>query len=263
MTSTQATSAVPRRYAGRTVLVTGAGAGIGAAIAQRLAAEGAELILLDRDRAALNQVAGALGECASCHTADVSDQEQSDAAFHDMAVRHGRIHAAVLNAGIECLRIPLHEVALSNFDRVMAVNVRSVFIWLSRLMGHMRVHSGGAIAITSSTAGLRGTQGMGPYVASKHAVIGLMKTAAVEGASHGIRVNCVNPGPVDTRMMESIDSSTGEFEEVRARSLASIPMQRYGRVEEIAALTAFLCSDEASYCSGATYLADGGAMAGR
>ncbi len=264
-----------QRYAGQTVLVTGAGAGIGAATARRLVAEGATVLLVDRDAQAVAEVARDCGPRAFACTADVADAAQSHAAFDALVVRHGRIHAAVLNAGTEGQRAPLHEARLEDFDRVMAVNVRGVFIWLARLMGHMRgaegspdgdadgVAGGGAIAILSSTGGLRGTQGMGPYVTSKHAVIGLMKTAAVEGAPHGIRVNCINPGPIDTRMMRAIDGSTGDADEVRARKARTIPLRRYGAPEEIAAMAAFLCSREAAYCTGATYLADGGSMAGR
>lgn len=251
------------RFNDQTVLITGAGAGIGAAMAQRFTDEGATVLLVDRDAASVEQVARGCGPRAFACTADVADAAGSTQAFEALVARHGRIHAAVLNAGTEGARAPLHEIRLEDFDRVLAINVRGVFIWLAQLMGHMRGLGGGAITITSSTGGLRGTQGMAPYVTSKHAVIGLMKTAAVEGGAHGIRVNCVNPGPVDTRMMRAIDASAGDPDAVRARKSASIPLRRYATAEEIAALTAFLCSAESAYCTGATYLADGGSMAGR
>ncbi len=250
-----------RRFDGRHVLITGAAAGIGAAIAQLLADEGASLILLDRDEQALAAVAERLGKDTHHYAVDVSDAAQTEQVFDRIQTDCGRIHAAVLNAGIVSLRIPLHEVAVEDFDRILAVNVRGVFLWLSRLLGHMREHRGGAITITASTAGLKGTIGMAPYVASKHAVVGLMKSAALEAAPFGIRVNCVNPGPVETAMMESVDRSTGDLEVARRRGFASIPLGRYGSTHEIAAITAFLCSDDASFCTGATYLADGGLTA--
>lgn len=255
-------SARGQRYTGRTVLITGAAAGIGAATAQRLVEEGARVALVDRDAAALQALAQGLGEAASCHAADVSCAAQTAQAFADILARHGQIDAAVLSAGVASARAPLHRVRVEDFDRVMAVNVRGVFLWLARCMEQMLAQRRGAVAVLSSTSGLRATRHMSPYTTSKHAVIGLMKAAALEGADSGVRVNCVNPGPTDTAMMQGINAARGELQQVRAQSQAGVPMGRYGTPAELAALIAFLCSDEAAFCTGATYLADGGIMAG-
>jgi len=253
---------VPGRYKGRVALVTGAAAGIGATTARRLAAEGAALALVDKDKDALEQVASSCSGVVTTHVADVSNAEETARSFESIIAKHGRVDIAVLNAGVECRRAPIHETSIEDFDRVMAINVRGVFLWLARCMADMRQRERGAIIITSSTSGLRATPEMGPYTTSKHAVVGLMKSAALEGARFGVRVNCLNPGPTETRMMDAINEDWGELRDVRARSEAKIPLGRYGAPEEMAALIAFLCSDEAAFCTGATYLADGGILAG-
>lgn len=250
------------RFTGKTVLVTGAAGGIGQATVARFIREGAHAVLVDMDLAALTQQAERFGSAVSIFQADVANEAQADAAMTAALAIVQRIDIAVLNAGIEGARGPLHATPVQEFDRVLAVNVRGVFIWLSRLMAHMRNKGGGVITITSSVAGLRGAVGMAPYITSKHAVIGLMKVAALEGAAHNIRVNTINPGPIDTRMMQAIDESVGALEEVRAKKFARIPLGRYGTPDEVAAMTAFLSSEDAGYCTGGSYLADGGAMAG-
>lgn len=251
-----------QRFAGKTVLVTGAAGGIGQATVARFIREGARAIAVDVNLAALTPLAARFGSAVSIFQADVANEAQAEAAMSAAAATAQRIDIAVLNAGIEGSVKPLHTTPLEEFDKVMAVNVRGVFIWLSRLMAHMREQGGGVITITSSIAGLRGAAGMAPYITSKHAVMGLMKVAALEGAAHNIRVNTINPGPIDTRMMQSIDESVGVLEEVRARKFARIPLGRYGTADEVAAMTAFLSSDDAGYCTGGSYLADGGSMAG-
>lgn len=251
-----------QRFTGKTVLITGAAGGIGQATVERFVREGAHAVLVDVDLPSLARQAERFGAKVSILQADVANASQADAAMTAAVDAARRIDIAVLNAGIEGRRTPLHTTPIEEFDRVLSVNVRGVFIWLSRLMAHMRDQGGGVITITSSVAGLRGAAGMAPYITSKHAVVGLMKVAALEGAAHNIRVNTINPGPIDTRMMDSIDASVGALEEVRARNFARIPLGRYGTPDEVAALTAFLSSDDAGYCTGGTYLADGGSMAG-
>jgi NAD(P)-dependent dehydrogenase (short-subunit alcohol dehydrogenase family) len=251
-----------KRFSGLTVLITGAAGGIGTATAKRFIDEGVRVVLIDLDQVALDEQCEILGSQALAFRADVSDEGETRAVFETLLARVGRVDIAVLNAGIEGSRAELHVLPVQEFDRVMAVNVRGVFLWLSALLGHMRMHSGGVITITSSTGGLRGAIGMAPYITSKHAVVGLMKTAALEGAAFGIRVNTIHPGPIDTRMMQSIDSSSGDLHEVRQNKFKSIPLHRYGTPEEVAAITAFLSSDEASFCTGSSYMTDGGIMAG-
>jgi NAD(P)-dependent dehydrogenase (short-subunit alcohol dehydrogenase family) len=160
---------------------------------------------------------------------------------------------------------PLAEYPLNVFDAVMAVNVRGVFLGLQAAFPALKARGGGAVVITSSTAGVSGSRHVSAYNASKHAVIGLMRSAAIEGAAHKIRVNTVNPAPIDTRMMEALvegfnpnDPAAG-----RRRVEGNIPLQRYGRPDEVARLMLFLASSDSSFCSGGVYMIDGAVTAGR
>ncbi|MDP7548239.1 MAG: SDR family oxidoreductase, partial [Alphaproteobacteria bacterium] len=177
----------------------------------------------------------------------------------------GGVDIALLNAGIEGRVTPIAEYAEEMFDKVMAVNVRGVFLGLKYVMPAMGTRGGGSIVITSSTAGIRATGGMSAYVASKHAVIGLMRTAALEGAEMNIRVNTVNPAPIDTRMMASIEEQRGLPAGDRSnRPMARhMPLQRYGEPDEVARLMLFLGSEDSSFCTGGVYMVDGGVSAGQ
>lgn len=252
-----------QRFAGQTVLLTGSTGGIGQATARRFHAEGARLVLVDLDLDGLRAQARALGPGVSIYDADVSDGSRAQAILDEVLQRHDRIDVGVLNAGIEGRIAPLEEQTVQDFDRVMAVNVRGVFVWLAGLMRAMRARQGGAITVTSSVGGLIGSRQLGPYVASKHAVVGLMKTAALEGAAAGIRVNAINPGPVATRMMDAIDSARGELLQARQRNAQAMPLGRYGTPEEVAAMIAYVSSQEAGFVTGTTLVMDGGLMAGK
>lgn len=250
---------------GKVVVITGGAGEIGAAAARRLVEQGARVALFDRDETALSQVAAKLGEAASTHAFDVTDETAFAQAIEAAARHHGRIDCGVLNAGIPHERTSIQDLDMAVFDRVMAVNVRGVMLGLKHLFPELRKAGGGSIVITASTESLRGNEGIVAYTASKHAVVGLCKTAALEWARHNIRVNCVNPGPCDTpllRQVEEIMTSKG-VRDVRERSVAIIPMKRLGQVEEVANFIAFLASDEASYSTGGTYLLDGGMLAGK
>ena len=163
------------------------------------------------------------------------------------------------------------DTPVEMFDKVMSVNVRGVWLGLKYIMPEMNKRGGGSIVITSSTAGVRGSPRMSPYSTSKHAVIGLMRSAAMEGSSMGIRVNTVNPAPIQTRMMRSIESQRldvgglgfSSVEEIQETTAESSPLKRYGEPEEVANLMMFLASDESSYCNGGVYMVDGGVTAGR
>lgn len=251
------------RFQEKTVLITGSTGGIGNALADRFAAEGAALVLIDNDRPRLEEQVSALAGKATGFGCDVTLEDQCEAAFASVMKQHKKIDVAVLNAGIEGKLGDIDALSVVDFDKVIAVNVRGVFMWLSRLMRVMKAQSGGVITITSSTAGLHGSAGMGAYVSSKHAVVGLMKCAALEGASYGVRVNGVNPGAIDTRMMRSIEESVGTPDQARAKFISAIPLNRYGTCTEIASLVAFLSSNEAAFLTGGSFLADGGALAGR
>jgi NAD(P)-dependent dehydrogenase (short-subunit alcohol dehydrogenase family) len=178
---------------------------------------------------------------------------------------HGRLDIGVLNAGISAPRTPLEEVDVTTYDRIMAVNARGVFLGLKHLFPALKRQGGGSIVVTASTEGLRGNAGLAAYAASKHATVALSKTAAIEWAQHNIRVNCINPGPVDTAMIRALEQASRQAGtvDVRERGVSIIPMKRFATAEEIAKFVRFLTSDDASYSTGATYLLDGGMLAGK
>jgi NAD(P)-dependent dehydrogenase (short-subunit alcohol dehydrogenase family) len=250
---------------GKVALVTGAAGEIGAAIARQLAAGGARVALVDRNAAGARDVASQLGACATWHECDVSDEISTEQTMAAAEAAHGRIDIGILNAGIVVPRMPLVDFDVATYDRIMAVNARSVFLGLKHIFPALRRQGGGSVVITSSTEGLRGNAGLGPYAASKHAVVALAKTAAIEWAQFNIRVNCIHPGPVDTAMMRSLEQKATEAgtPNMRERGVSIIPMKRFAATDEIAKFARFLASDDASYSTGATYLLDGGMLAGK
>jgi len=252
------------RLDGKIAIVTGAARGIGAAAARRFVAEGAKVLLVDLLEAPLAALADELGaDNAAFKLADVTDEAQTKAYVADAVARFGRIDIALLNAGIEGDIAPVTDYATETFDKVMAVNVRGVWLGLKYAMQAMAAN-GGSIVLTSSTAGIRAVPKLSAYVASKHAVIGLMRAAALEGAAHEIRVNTINPSPIDTDMMTAIETKSGVPADGSNRPMAQgTPLKRYGEPEEVAALMLFLASDEASFCTGGVYMVDGGVSAGR
>lgn len=252
------------RFEHKTALITGAAAGIGLAVAKRIIAEGGDVVLVDINGAALTQACSELGCAATYYVADVADAEQTKAYIAYAMSQHEKIDIAVLNAGIEGPIATIPDTPLDDFDRVMAVNVRSAWLGLGQILPLMQKQNGGSIVMTSSISGLRGTAGQGAYVASKHALIGLMKTAALEGAPYGIRVNAICPSPVQTRMMEALESGFNASSPDIARQtiLAGVPLRRYATADEIAGLIVYLASADAAFCTGAAYPIDGGAGAG-
>lgn len=247
----------------KVALITGAAGGIGLAAAQRFAEEGARVVLVDLDEAALQAAVATIGAAASYAVADVSQPEAMERVVNVAVERHGRIDVFVANAGIEGDVAPVEDYLVEQFDRVLAINVRGVFLGLKYVVPVMRRQGGGSIVITSSYAGLSGMANLSAYVASKHAVIGLMRSAALECARHQIRVNTVNPGPVETRMMRAIETgkAPAATEQVKAKITQAVPLRRYAEPGEIAAMMVFLASDESSYCTGGVYMVDGGGTA--
>ena len=245
------------RLAGKTALITGAAGGIGAACARLFAAEGARLVLMDNDPA-MPAIDG-----ARTFVGDVSRSDDMEDAVGVAVEGFGGLDVAVLNAGVEGGVAPVEEYDLETFDRVIAVNLRGVFLGLKYAMPALRARGGGSIVVTSSIAGLRGRARMPAYVASKHAVVGLMRTAALEGARDGVRVNTVHPSPVDTRMMRSLETQLApdDPEGFRRDYEAASPQGRYARPEEVARLMLFLAGDESAHCTGSTYGIDGGRAA--
>lgn len=253
------------RLEGKVALITGAGTGIGLAAARRFVAEGAKVMLAGRRRALLSDLADELGTTNAAYaTADVSQEEDNQTIVRLCVEKFGSLDVFLVNAGFEGAAAPLPDYPTDVFDKVMAINVRSVFLGLKHAIPAMR-GAGGSIIITSSIAGLK-ARGLGnsAYVASKHAEIGMMRTAAMECAGDNIRINCVLPGPTDTQMMRSIEAnrSPGTPEKARDEVRAGIPLGRYGTPAEVANLILFLASDESSICTGGVYAADGGLSAG-
>lgn len=247
------------RFEGKVAVVTGAASGIGRATAARLGSEGARLLLVDRDGAQLAATAKDLDAAAHLE-ADVTDEAAVDGYVAE-AESLGGIDLFVNNAGIEGRVAPIVELALEDWDRVQAVNARGVFLGLRAVLRSMtKTGRGGAIVNTASQAGIKGGPSFSPYIASKHAVVGLTRTAALEVASKGIRVNAVAPGFIDTRMMHDLERAFGadDVEEARRRREAAVPIGRYGSPEEVASVIAFLLSDDASYVTGNIVLIDGG-----
>ena len=227
--------------------------------------------MVDREEAALQSIVGSIGEDkASYVVADVTQPEQAQGYVKAAVERWGGVDILLANAGIEGAVSPITDYAIDTFDQVLAVNVRGVWLGLKYVIPAMRERGSGSIVITSSTAGIGGTAGMSAYVTSKHAVIGMMRTAALECAPLGIRVNTVNPAPIGTRMMRSLeemrvaaeDSSEATIERTKLAFEARIPLQRYGDPEEVAKLMLFLASDDSSFCTGGVYMVDGGRSAG-
>lgn len=255
-----------RRFEGKTVVITGAAGGIGLAACRRFAAEGANVVAVDLPGTALEAALGAVEEAGArglAVPADVTRAEQVANYVQQAKGRFGGIDAFFNNAGIEGWVGPSTEYPEDVFDRVLAVNVKGVWLGMKYVVPVMRERGGGAIVNTASVAGLGGTPTIIAYGASKHAVIGLTKSAALEFGSDRIRANAICPSPIETRMMRSLERGLNPDapEAVHQMMAANIPLGRYGEPEEVAALTAFLCSDDAKFISGGVYTIDGGSRA--
>ena len=255
------------RFEGRVVIVTGAAGHIGRAAALRFAGEGAAIVAVDLDADGLTETASAVEEAGgTAHTvqADVTKSGDVEAYVQAAVDRFGGVDVLFNNAGTEGVVSSLEDYPEDVFDAVMAVNVKGVWLGMRHVAGAMRARGGGAIVNASSGAGLRGTPELIAYGASKHAVIGMTKTAAIELAPAGIRVNAVCPGPIDSRMLGAI--AAGKFPEdpglFLRRSDERNPLGRRGKPEEVVALVAFLASDDASYINGGWHTVDGGWAAG-
>jgi NAD(P)-dependent dehydrogenase (short-subunit alcohol dehydrogenase family) len=239
----------------RVALVTGAGRGIGAAVAARLAADGLALVLADRHAESLAVVAGELtrrGTEVLAAPVDVSDAAAVQRLVDDGVARFGRLDCAVNNAGVTGPQAPLAEYPDEAFWRVQRVNVGGVLNCLRAELPQMVAQGGGAVVNMTSGAGFRGVAGSAAYVASKHAVIGLTRTAAVEYAAHGVRVNAVAPGLVMTRLAAGIDPD---------RLAAAHPVGRAAEPEEIAEAVAWLVSPRVGFVTGTVLPVDGGLTA--
>jgi len=250
----------PRRLLeAKVAIITGASRGIGAAAARGFAAAGATVVLAARGTRDLNDIAGqitAAGGQALAVPTDVGDPGATERLVEQALRAFGRLDAAFNNAGQGHMPTPLADLPLDEFDTALHVNARGVFLAMKYQIPAMLAGGGGAIVNMSSTAGLAGAPGMSAYAAGKHAIIGLTQTAALDYGSQGIRANAIAPGPILTHNLARADDAA------RAQIGARLALHRLGQPEEVAATAVWLCSDQASFITGATIPIDGGKLAG-
>lgn len=245
------------RLKDKVAIITGGARGMGAATVRTFVREGAQVVIADRLTDAGEAFAGELGDAAKFVSLDVGDEAGWAALVADTLKRHGRIDALVNNAGVLSFA-PIEDIEMTDFDRVFGVNVKGPILGLKHVGRAMREKGRGAIVNISSVDGLRGVNSLALYSSSKWAVRGLTKSAALEFGPHGVRVNSVHPGGVDTDM----GNPEHQKGEERNWSYGRVPLQRIGEPQEVAAASLFLCSDEASYITGAELAVDGGWGAG-
>ena len=245
------------RFAGKVAFVTGGASGIGLATARRLAQEGARLAVADIDAAALEAVAGSLEDVLPL-TVDVARADQVEAAIDDVVERFGRLDVVFNNAGIEATQQPLHETSLDNWARVMAVNADGAFHVLKFGIAGLLRSGGGAVVNMSSSAAINAKENISPYTFAKAGLIGLTRSAAIEYAGRGVRVNAVAPSVTMTPLVQRFVASAPDPEEMRAQLRTYAPIPGLPTPEDIAGAVAFLASDDARWITGHTLPVDGG-----
>ncbi|MGH3003468.1 MAG: SDR family NAD(P)-dependent oxidoreductase [Gaiellaceae bacterium] len=245
---------------GKVALVTGGGGGIGAGVVRALSSAGARVAVVDTNRGAAEQLAAELGEDVQAICADVSDEAGVDAYMAAAIARFGRVDLYHLNAGIAGATAFLPDASVEEFDRVMAVNVRGTFLGLrAAFRQYAAQESAGSVVITASICSFGGGADLVAYHTSKHALLGLMRSAAVYGGPLGIRVNAVAPGIVPTNLLPPSGTSTGTAGTSDRGRLA--PLRRVGTTGEVASVVGFLLSEAAAFVTGSVYSIDGGAIA--
>ena len=245
------------RLQDKIAIITGAARGMGAATARAFVREGATVIVADLHESEGQALVEELGSAASFHRLDVSSESEWQAVVAAVMARHGRIDSLVNNAGVLHFSL-IDQLTEKDLDRVIGVNLKGPLFGIKHVGRVMQAARKGAIVNISSIDGMLGANALAAYSASKWAVRGLTRTAALEYGPHGVRINSVHPGGIDTAMGNPRRLSGAE----RNAGYRSVPLQRIGEPEEVAAASLFLCSDEASYISGAEILVDGGWAAG-
>lgn len=251
-----------KKLENKVALITGGAGGIGKATAKQFIKEGAKVLLIDLKEEDLKEAQKELNSDNVYYiVADVSKTEEVKKYAQKAKDEFGSVDIFFNNAGIEGQVKPITEYPIEEFDKVMAVNVRGVWLGMKFITPLMK--DGGSIIITSSVAGLRGTANVSAYVASKHALNGITRSLALELAGRNIRVNAINPSPVDNRMMRSLEEGFSPDDAENAKSLFEqmIPIGRYAENDDIANLVTFLASDDSSFITGAIHSIDGGMTA--
>lgn len=248
-----------KRLENKVALITGGAGGIGLETARIFLDEGAKVFLTDLDEENLQKAEESLkSDRVAWYAADVSKAEDTKEYLEECLYQFNKIDIFFINAGIEGKSSPISEYPEEIFDQVIAVNLKGV--WLGCQQVIPRMENGGSVIITNSVAGLKGFPNLGAYVASKHGILGIMRCAALEYADRKIRVNSIHPGPVDNRMMRSIESQStpDNPNETKENFEKSIPFGRYAESREIGELALFLASDESKYMTGTIQVIDGG-----
>jgi len=254
-----------QRLDGKVAIITGATGGIGEATAKLFLELGAKVMLVARSAdklAATKSRLEAHGEVGGS-LSDAADEAGMAAAVAATLDRFGGLDILIANAGTEGVCKPIEALSVEEFEDVMRTNVTGVWLAIKHCVAPLKARGGGSMVALSSIAGVIGFPAMAAYIASKHAVYGLVKTAALELGASNIRVNAVGPGPIDNRMIDSLQNQLAPDDPAALRSgiEATIAMRRYGTNEEVAHLLAFLASDASTYCNGSIYMVDGGFVA--
>ena len=243
------------RFTNKVVFITGAASGIGRAAALAFAAEGARVAILDRSEEELEKVKSSVenagGEVLTV-VCDVSSPDQVEHAIEQVVHRFSRLDIAFNNAGVENKAAPVHEIDLAEWDRILNINLRGTFVCMKHELAQMVKQGGGVIVNTSSGAGIRGVAGGAAYAASKHAILGLTRSAALDYARQNIRVNAVLPGNIETPMMDRFTG--GDIQ----KAIDLEPVGRLGKPEEIAEAVLWMASDLGGFVTGAATVIDGG-----